>query len=173
MMRMGVGVMAMMAACSVCAAESGRLLVESDLKREPFIDAPTLQKLQLDSEVAIIKRQGGWMRVQPAAGESGWLKLVHLKLAPSSTAKGDDGLGALWHVARSGRSGNSAVTVSTGVRGLDAEAMKNARPDPAAVEKLKTYAALPAQAERFAEQASLQRRALAYLTADGAKGGKK
>lgn len=160
------------------AAETGKLLTETELKREPFIDATTLKKLQPDSEVGVLKRQGGWMQVQPAEGEAGWVKLVSLKLGDGSGAKGDSGLGALWNAARSGRSGSTGVTVASGVRGLDAEALSNAKPDPAAVEKLKGFAASNATAETFAGQAKLKPQTIDYLAenasaATSAKGDKK
>ena len=150
--------------CAPGFAETGQILVNIDLKSEPFSDAQTLEVLPGSSTVEILKRQGGWMQVKPAGGREGWVKLTSVKLGGGAAgAKGDSGLGELWNVARSGRSGNTGVTVATGVRGLGVEDLKNARPNPDALKKLKTYAANRSDAESFAGSARLQRQSPEYL----------
>jgi hypothetical protein len=152
--------------CEPSFAETGQLLVNTDLKSEPFSDSQTLGSLQSNSAVEILKRQGGWMQVKPAGGGEGWVKMTSVKLGGGAAGtKGDSGLGELWNVARSGRSGNTGVTVATGVRGLGAEDLKNAKPNPDAVKKLKSYAVSRPDAESFAGSARLQRQTPEYLPA--------
>lgn len=154
------------------AAETGQVLVTTDLKSEPFADAKTLATLPGSSAVDVLKRQGGWMQVKPAGNGEGWVKLSALKLGGSgANAKGDSGMSALWNTAMQGRSGNTGVTVATGVRGLSPEDMKNARPAPEAVNKLNSFAAIRSQAEVAAKSAKLSKQNIDYLADAG--GGKK
>lgn len=154
------------------AADSGLVLVNTDLKSEPFADAKTLANLPGNSAVDVLKRQGGWLQVKPAGNGEGWVKLTAVKLGGSgANAKGDSGMTALWNTAVQGRSGNTGVTVATGVRGLSPEDMKNAQPAPEQVKKLDGYAATKSQAEAAAKSGKLSRQNVDYIA--DANGGKK
>lgn len=154
------------------AAEQGQVLVSTDLKSEPYADAKTLATLQANSAVDVLKRQGGWMQVKPASSGEGWVKMTAIKLGGAgATAKSDSGMTALWNTATQGRSGNTGVTVATGVRGLSPEDMKNARPAPDQVQKLDGFAATKSQAESSAKSAKLSKQNIDYLAATS--GGKK
>ena len=152
------------------AAETGQILVNTDLKSEPFADAKTLASLPGNSTVDVLKCQGGWMQVKPADNGQGWVKMIAVKLGGAATGtKGDSGMTALWNTAMQGRSGNTGVTVATGVRGLSPEDMKNANPSPDAVKKLDNYAATKSQAESAAKGAKLSKQNIDYLADAGGK----
>lgn len=152
------------------AAETGQILVNTDLKSEPFADAKTLASLPGNSAVDVLKRQGGWMQVKPAGNGQGWVKMIAVKLGGAAAGtKGDSGMTALWNTAMQGRSGNTGVTVATGVRGLSPEDMKNATPSPDAVKKLDNYAATKSQAESAAKGAKLSKQNIDYLADAGGK----
>lgn len=154
------------------AAESGLVLVNTDLKSEPFSDAKTLSALQANSTVDVMKRQGGWLQVKPTGNGEGWVKMVVIKLGgPGSAAKGESGVRSLWNVAMQGRSGNSDVTVANGVRGLTPEDMKNAQPAPEQVKKLEGFAATKSQAETTAKSGKLSKQNIDYIA--DVSGGKK
>lgn len=154
------------------AADSGQIIVSTDLKSEPFVDARTLANLPANSAVDVLKRQGGWMQVKPASNGQGWVKMTTVKLGGAgSAAKGDSGMTALWNTAVQGRSGNTGVTVATGVRGLSPEDMKNAQPAPDQVKKLDGYAANKSQAESAARNGKLSKQNVDYIA--DAKGGLK
>lgn len=154
------------------AADSGQIIVSTDLKSEPFVDARTLANLPANSAVDVLKRQGGWMQVKPASNGQGWVKMTTVKLGGAgSAAKGDSGMTALWNTAVQGRSGNTGVTVATGVRGLSPEDMKNAQPAPDQVKKLDGYAANKSQAESTARSGKLNKQNVDYIA--DAKGGLK
>jgi hypothetical protein len=154
------------------AAETGQILVNTDLKSEPFADAKTLASLPGNSAVDVLKRQGGWLQVKPAGNGEGWVKMTAVKLGGAAAdAKGDSGMKALWNTALQGRSGNTGVTVATGVRGLSPEDMKNAKPSPEQVKKLDGFAANKSQAESTAKSGKLSRQNVDYLA--DASGGKK
>jgi hypothetical protein len=143
-------------------ADPGKTIMAAELKQEPFIDASTVSKLEANTELDVLKRQGGWMQVKAPAGE-GWLKMTSIRLGAATAAKGDSGLGSLAKMALTGRSGNTGVTATTGVRGLSPEELKNARPDPAAVKQLDQYATNKSKAQSFASTGKLQAQPVEYL----------
>ena len=77
--------------------------------------------------------------------------------------KGGSGLGTLFNIATTGRSGSSGVTVATGVRGLGQEELKNAQPNPEAVKKMETFVGAKNEVAAFASAASLKSQSLEYL----------
>ncbi|MDP2246493.1 MAG: SH3 domain-containing protein [Nitrosomonadales bacterium] len=148
------------------AVEPGKTIVAADLKQHPFSDAPTITNLASDTELEVIKRQGGWMQVKSGANE-GWLKMTAVKLGTGAATqgKGGGGLGTLFNLATTGRSGSSGVTVTTGIRGLGQEELKNAQPDHAAVQKMETFVGARNEAASFASGGKLQAQKVEYLGA--------
>ena len=82
----------------------------------------------------------------------------------TASKRGDSGLQSLFNV---GRSGSSGITVATGVRGLSAEDLKSAPPNPRELEKLRNYTANKSDAAKFASEVNLQPQPLDYLPANG------
>ena len=78
--------------------------------------------------------------------------------APGKT--GDGGLGALFNVASTGKSGS---TVTTGVRGLSEENLKTAQPNPQALKTIRGYAANADNATSFARAGKLEKNNMDYL----------
>ena len=77
------------------------------------------------------------------------MNLLSLKFSNADKKKsGDSGLRALFNVA-SGGGGGGAVT--TGVRGLSEENLKDAHPNPQALEQMQGYAASKEGAQKFAK----------------------
>ena len=147
---------------SLAAADPGKTIIAAELKQEPFSDASTISRLEANTELDVLKRQGGWMQVKAAAGE-GWLKMTSIRLGAAATAKGDSGLGSLAKMALTGRSGNTGVTATTGVRGLSPEELKNATPNPEAVKQLDQYAGSKTKTQAFASAGRLQAQSVEYL----------
>jgi hypothetical protein len=137
-----------------CAAEPAFLLRATDLKKEPATDAQTVAALAENTSVETLERKGGWARVKAGAAE-GWVRLLALRYGgPGAARQGDSGASQLFNVARTGTSGTQ---VTTGVRGLDAEMISSARPNPAELARLTQFAATPDAAAGFAAQGQLQR----------------
>lgn len=161
-------------ATSAYAGDAAQTIVSTDLKQEPFSDAQTITSLPASTTVDVLKRQGGWMQVKPAAAAEGWVKMTSIKFGGVTTnTKGDSGLGSLLNVAASGRSGNTSVTVATGVRGLSPEDLKNAQPNPEAVKKLDDFAATKSKAESLASAGKLSTHKIDYLADAKSSGSKK
>jgi len=146
------------------AEDPATTLVNTDLKQEPFIDAQVVISLPANTSVTVLKRQAGWMQVKSSGGAQGWLKMTSIKLGSGGTSgKGDNGIMSLFNVARSGRSGNNGVVVTTGVRGLTPEELKNASPNPAEVKKMDNFPKGKKEADTFANAGKLQSQQVDYL----------
>ena len=155
-------------ALSAQAVEIAYTVRATELKAKPFADAATLLNLAEHGKVEIVARQASWMQVK-SDGTTGWVKMLSLRMGNGDATKssGDNGLGALFNVATTGNSGS---TVTTGVRGLSEEKLKNARPNPQALEAMKGYAASKEGASGFAKAGKLKSQHMDYLPPPG-KGG--
>jgi Bacterial SH3 domain len=137
----------------LCAAEPATVIRATDLKQEPATDATIVASLPENTAVDALERKSGWTRVKAPAGE-GWVKMLALRYGTQGSAKaGDSGVSQLFNVARTGSSGTQ---VTTGVRGLDAEMLAKAKPNPAELAKMSGYAASPDAAAGFAAKGPLQ-----------------
>lgn len=132
----------------------------TELKAKPFNDAQTLTTLLPNVRVEVLSRQGSWTQVK-ADTRNGWVKMLSLQLEKSGQSKrGDNGLSALFNVAATGRSGS---TVTTGIRGLSEEQLKDAKPNPQALQAAKRYAVNRADAQRYAAEGKLKAQSVDYL----------
>jgi hypothetical protein len=142
-----------------CAAEPASIVRATELKKDPATDAATVATLAENTSVDAGERQGAWTRVKAPAGE-GWVKMLALRYGASGAGKqGDTGISQLFNVARTGSSGTQ---VTTGVRGLDADMIKAAKPDAAELKKLDGYAATRDASASFAKSANLQAQSVQY-----------
>ena len=142
------------------AAEYGYTVRSTELKDAPFSDAKTLGTLPEKTKVEIIARQGAWLQVKDQ--QQGWVRLLSLRTGEGRATGGDSGLKSLLNLGL-GRSGNTGVTVATGVRGLSEADLKNARPNPQELEKLRQLTIPPAEAQKFAANAKLTAQQINYL----------
>ena len=131
-------------------AEPATLIRATELKKAPATDAPTVAELAENTAVDATERRGGWTRIRAPAGE-GWVKMLSLRYGAAK--QGETGLSQLFNVARTGSSGTQ---VTTGVRGLEAEQITNAQPNPAELKKMQGFAATAPAAAAFAAQGKLQ-----------------
>jgi hypothetical protein len=146
--------------CALAGAEPATVIRATDLKKEPASDAPTVAPLAASARVDALERKGGWTRVRTGDGAEGWVKMLALRYGGAGESKqGDSGVAQLLNVARAGTSG---AQTTTGVRGLDAEQLVNAKPNPAELKKMEGYAASKDGAAGFASSASLAPRQVAY-----------
>jgi len=140
-----------------CAAEPATVIRATDLKQDPATDAPTVAQLPENTAVDALERKGGWTRVKAAGGE-GWVKMLSLRYGGTARA-GDSGVSQLFNVARTGTSGTQ---VTTGVRGLDEEQIATARPNPAELKKLQSYAQTRDASSGFAAEGKLRPQRVEY-----------
>ena len=155
--------------CTAQAGESAITVRVTDMKAKPFTDAETVVSLAQGSKVEVLARKASWMQVK-ADDNNGWVKMLSLRFNHADKNKsGDSGLGELFNVASKGGSGG---TVTTGVRGLSEEKLKNAKANPKALEVMQGYAANKSVAQKFAKSGSLRSQDMDYVSENG-KGGEK
>jgi hypothetical protein len=141
-------------------AEPATLARASELKAQPATDAATVTQLAADAAVDAGERNGGWVRIKTQSGAEGWVKMLSLRYGgPGAAKRGDSGLAQAVNVARSGASGTQ---VTTGVRGLDETDIKTAKPSPAELKKLESYAESKDASSRFAESGKLKAQRVEY-----------
>ncbi len=136
--------------------ETGTTRSAVDLMATPYRDAKPAGQLPANTAVDILERQGGWMRIS-AKGKTGWAKLHQVRMGEGPEAtKRSGGLAALKNVGQTGRSGSQGIVATTGIRGMSAEELKNAKPDLAAVKKVDAYSVTAGQAREYAKAAGLK-----------------
>ena len=147
-------------AAGAAGAAPATLLRAAELKKAPASDAEAVAQLAENAKVEAGERPGGWGRVKDVAGASGWVRLLWLRYGGADGAKqGDSGISQLFNVARTGSSGTQ---VTTGVRGLDAEQLANAQPNPQQLQKLDGYAVRDDAAKAFARRGRLESQSVEY-----------
>jgi hypothetical protein len=140
-------------------AEPATVIKAAELKQEPATDAATVATLPENTAVDALERKGGWTRVKAPGGE-GWVRMLSLRFGGATAPKpGASGMTQMFNVARTGTSGTQ---VTTGVRGLDAEQIANAQPNPAELAKLEKFAADRDAATGFASQGKLSPTSVDY-----------
>ena len=134
---------------------------QTELKAEPAPGARTLRSLAANTPVTITTRQGGWLQV--TSGDArGWVRLLHVSSQPSPRTSGArEELEAAARVA-TGRAGSGNVAVTTGIRGLDEEQLREAKPDTDELKRLESLGAEPADAQNHAKRRGLERRQVPY-----------
>jgi hypothetical protein len=146
-------------AAPVYAWQVAHTVRSTEIKQLPYSDAKTVGTLDEKAKVDIMMRKGGWIKITSGKG-NGWVRMLSLRSDGSARKPGDNGLQSMLNV---GRSGSSGITMTTGVRGLSEEDLKNAHPNPEEFEKLEKYAVSKAKAEKFAREAKLTNQQLDYL----------
>jgi hypothetical protein len=159
-MRVALAVLLLVAA-PVFAQETGFAVRQTEVKKEPYSDAQTVGTLAEKAQVKVLAREGGWAQIESGA-VTGWVRMLSIRMN-SGQSSFASGLRSLFSVARTGSSGQ---TVTTGVRGLDKEDIRKARPNPAELKKMAAFSVTQADAERFAaENPQLKKQKVDYLPA--------
>ena len=148
-------------------AQTGTVVRDTDLKGEPFSDAATLGTVAAQSKVDVLSRRGAWMQVK-AEGKQGWVRMLSVRLEGGRAAAGGGDADAIGRLLGFGGRQPGSTTVATGVRGLSEEDLKNARPNPAELQKLEQQRTTAEDARSFAGAARLEAKPGVYLDAAGA-----
>jgi hypothetical protein len=164
MLALGVACMTMVLES---AAEVGYALRSIDLKAKPYLDADTLAKLQEKAEVEILSRNGPWMLVKTRNKQTGYVRLLQVRLGVTATSADPGGWLPPAGVETAASRPITTAVVTTGVRGFSEEDLKAAKPNKAEYDKMKSFAANAGQASAFAAQAQLVARILAYYDEAG------
>jgi hypothetical protein len=150
------------------AAEKGLIIRAGDLMAQPFIDAAKTGPVTPNQPVTILERRGAWANVE-SNGKAGWVRLLNLRLEPrpgSPAAARPAGASPPVNLANPAsllRTGSSGRTVTTGVKGMDEEDIRNATPDFDQVGLLDRIASDAADARSAAQKQNLKENTVDYL----------
>lgn len=157
---MRLATLLLLLAPALCLAEPATVIRATEMKQQPASDAATVAPLAENAKVQALERKGGWTRVKAEGGAEGWVRMLALRYAGAGDAKqGDSGIAQLLNVARSGTSG---AQVTTGVRGLDADQLANAKPNAAELKRLESFSTSRDRAADFAQQGRLNAQRVDY-----------
>jgi len=163
--------LALLAYAAVAGSEPAVTVRAIELKATPAADGKTVVALPTDSAVDVVSRQGAWVQLK-AGRNTGWAKLFDVRLASASNAPAKSGTGSNAMAQTLGlAAGTRTSTVTTGVRGLDADMLSKAVPNPQEFATLESYASTKEQAQTFAKAGRLDTRQVETLVAGGAKTG--
>ena len=156
MLRILLAAVLLAAATLAGAQEAATTSRATDLKDQGNPDARTVASLPEGTAVKVTQRSGGWAKVE-ANGQSGWVRVFHLRFATTAeTSSSGGGFFSSLGSAFGGRSSTQKTTIATvGIRGLSPEDLKNAAPDAEALQRVQSYRADKATAERFAREGKL------------------
>ena len=159
-------------ACATAAgAEKALVIRPADLLAQPFIDAAKVGPVAANQQVDVLSRQGAWVNVS-AGGHSGWVRALNLRLEGAAGSGGParpqqagerPSVGSLSNPASLFRTNSSGRTVTTGVKGLDEENIRNASVDPAQVQSLAALATTADDARAMASESKLAENKVEYL----------
>lgn len=160
-MKIFLAVLFACASAVALAAESGVVVRASQLLAAPYSDADSRGILRGEAQVEILERRGGWYHVRSDDGRDGWLRLSSIRLGQAE----EEEEGGFWASLFSftGRSQMRTASATTGIRGLSEEEINAAEPNPAAVERLATFAPDDADTQRFAAEIGLVEREVGPL----------
>ena len=150
------------------AQETALVKRATQLRDAPTETGASVAPLEANTVVTrTSERKGAWTKVNTSQGATGWVHMFDLgpqagsASATSNTAtSGLRGLTGLF----GGNSGSTTTATSTvGIRGLGAEDIANAQPDPSAVGQAEGLRVNADQARQFASNAALQPRTVPPL----------
>jgi hypothetical protein len=128
-----------------------------ELRQAPGDQAPSLATLPAQTAVTRTnERQGPWVQVRAAGGLTGWVHLFDIGPAAAPAAGGSVAGNALRSVTSlfgGGGTRPTQTTISTsGIRGLGAEDIAQAQPNPGAVTQMEAQRQGEADVRSFADR---------------------
>ena len=160
------GALAAALACGLLAApalaqqDAAVIKRATELRQGPAESSASLGALAADTAVTRTgERKGSWVKVRTAQGATGWVHMFDVGAqagaASAGSAPATSGLRSLGGLFGGGSTTTATATV--GIRGLSAEDIANAQPNPAAVQQAEKLRASTDQAQRFASAAALRK----------------
>jgi hypothetical protein len=144
------------------------LLRDAPLRASPSPRARVVTEATTGSRGTLVELSGRWSRVRLADGAEGWTPTRDLRIGEvsgESTGGGATGwfrsLTSLLAPRRAPRRSSGAITV--GIRGLQAQDIRDARPDLRAVDALPLFRASDQDARDHARRRQLAARHIEYL----------
>jgi hypothetical protein len=143
---------------SAMAQEAAVMKRAAELRESPSEAARSMAPLAADAPVTRLgERSGAWVQVRNAAGATGWVHMFDVRPA-GGAGSGNAASGALRGVTSLFTSGGTqratSPTSTIGIRGLGAQDIAQAQPNPAAVTQMEGLRQSESQARQFASAAA-------------------
>lgn len=138
-------------ACGLAFAQQVVFERDSALRAEPSPDAAVIATLKQGTTGQAAGKKGPWLNVKTSSG-SGWVLSFNVRFGPAQSSAADSS--ALGRVV--GPRQRLNVTSTIGVRGLDAEALRQARFDEQQAQLLEKNRATASQAKASAAASGLK-----------------
>ena len=138
------------AAASAWAAP-GTVLRNEKLYSQPNSGSEVAANVAKGTGVNILSKQGGWLRVT-AGRTTGWIRLLSVRAGEGGL--GGSGVGDVLGAATT-RSDPSRVVAVAGLRGLNAEELKQAKFNADELARLGAWQVTTSQTQSFAKQSGL------------------
>jgi hypothetical protein len=142
----------------------------TELRASPDDAARLIRTLADKTPVQTLQRRGPWTQVK-AGNDTGWVRMMHLR-GGATVVEGERSTGSGFLsgfqrlLAGESRGSTRAQGATLGIRGITEEDLRNAEVDVAAFNRMKGLAVADGEARRFALQAKLSMRSVAYLAQD-------
>jgi hypothetical protein len=143
---------------------------QAELRQTPSDSSASVATLPAQTAITRLpERQGPWLRVKTAAGQTGWIHMFDVggASAAGTSSAGSTASGALRGLTNffggGGKPTTTTATSTVGIRGLGAEDIANAQPNLTALQAAEALRVDAAQAQRFAAEAPLAARTVEPL----------
>jgi len=156
------------------AAWQGQAVSDALLRIAPSAASASRQRIGKGAALEVIRRQGPWLEVRvKSSGAEGWVKQESVRAAAetASAAPKKESGGFFSNLARgvarllggSSDAPQNQGTVTVGIRGLAAEDLENAIPNPGELDRMEGFRADREQAYRFAGAEQLTAQSVDYI----------
>lgn len=132
-------------------ASPGTVLRNDRLFSQPSSGSKVEANVSKGTNVNIISKQGGWLRVT-AGRTTGWIRLLSVRAGAGGS--GGSGVGDVFGAATT-RSDPSRVVAVAGLRGLNDEDLKQAKFNADELARLGAWEVTTSQTQSFASQSGL------------------
>lgn len=148
-----LGILLLVAAGQVAAAEQVTVERDSALYAEPRADAAEVARLRQGMTGDVVEKKGVWLNLRTLEG-TGWIFSFNVRF-PTRPAAQSDGGGSVLGRLFAPRRASVATTSTIGIRGLDEEDLRQATFSAAQIQLLDQYAASREAAESQASASGL------------------
>jgi len=149
-------------------AEPAQTIRDTDLQAQSQSDSAVIATLPGKTQLDVMQRKGAWSQVKTGTNQTGWVRMLNLRFdSTAAPAKSDStAISALTGLLSTGRTSNTG-TVTTGVKGLNEEDLKNAQPNPVEFQKMQQFTVDKSVGQTFAKNSKLTPNEVNYLPDDG------
>ena len=139
----------------IWAEQAAVVLKDTPILKAPAASAQTITTIPKDSQVTLLKRKGGWYKIETDEHKIGWLRMLKVRFISEQESNQK----SIAKILRETAIMPPASGVSSGVRGMSSEEMdKNIKQDiqPIEFEQLKNFIPAEESVREFAEEGKLR-----------------